>query len=437
MKKRCMLSLVCVAAIISLSACGTSKQTASSKSTSNDSIISNASTAESVSAVSTAAQDKNGFNDSTNVVDTMGGFSFSLPSYWQKDSKVYSDDAKRYYAETGSATAMLLLQKQSSTASDLTSGQDELVKGFGNSFENYKTSSINSITVAGKPAIQFSYTGSTSNVECNGYTIFILDSDNKELVNAGIIVSNNVANDYTPDFEKTVSSCTLTATPSSTAAQSTDAASEAASVENTGVTAAQENALAEAKSYLAYTSFSHDGLVKQLEYDNIAEADAVYAADNCGADWNEQAVKKAKEYMNYTSFSRDSLASQLEYEGFTSDQAAYGADACFNSSTQQGGESSGGSVSQQNALEKAKDYLSYTAFSYSGLVSQLEYDQFSHEDAVYAADNCGADWNEQAAAKAKSYLSYTSFSRDSLISQLEYDGFTSDQAAYGASANGF
>lgn len=93
-------------------------------------------------------------------------------------------------------------------------------------------------------------------------------------------------------------------------------------------------------------------------------------------------------------------------------------------------------VAQQNALKKAQQYLDYTAFSYTGLIEQLEYEQFSHEDAVYAADNCGADWNAQAARKAKQYMDYSSFSRGSLIDQLKYEGFTPEQAAYGASSVG-
>lgn len=95
------------------------------------------------------------------------------------------------------------------------------------------------------------------------------------------------------------------------------------------------------------------------------------------------------------------------------------------------------SMEQKNALDKAESYLGYTAFSYSGLISQLEYEGFSTESATYAADNCGADWNEQAAAKAQSYLEYTSFSRQSLIEQLEYEGFTSEQAEYGVSSVGY
>ena len=94
-------------------------------------------------------------------------------------------------------------------------------------------------------------------------------------------------------------------------------------------------------------------------------------------------------------------------------------------------------LGQQNALSRAKDYLNYTAFSYSGLIKQLEFEGFSTEEATYAADNCGADWNEQAAKKAKEYLDYSSFSRQGLIDQLVFEGFTSEQAEYGATSVGY
>ncbi len=92
---------------------------------------------------------------------------------------------------------------------------------------------------------------------------------------------------------------------------------------------------------------------------------------------------------------------------------------------------------QKNALAKAKEYLNYSAFSRQGLIEQLEYEKFSHADAVYAVDNCGADWFEQAAKMAKQYLDYSSFSRQGLIDQLEYEGFTHEQAVYGVEANGY
>lgn len=86
---------------------------------------------------------------------------------------------------------------------------------------------------------------------------------------------------------------------------------------------------------------------------------------------------------------------------------------------------------ERNALKSAQNYLSVMAFSYRGLVEQLEYEGYTTSEAEYAADNCGADWNLQAVKKAKEYLSVMSFSRDGLIKQLEYEGFTNSQATYG------
>ena len=77
------------------------------------------------------------------------------------------------------------------------------------------------------------------------------------------------------------------------------------------------------------------------------------------------------------------------------------------------------------------------AFSYSGLVKQLEFEGYTNSEAVYAANNCGADWYEQAALSAKEYLDVMPFSRQGLIEQLEYEGFTYDQAVYGVEQNGY
>ncbi|MCD8118698.1 MAG: Ltp family lipoprotein [Lachnospiraceae bacterium] len=65
------------------------------------------------------------------------------------------------------------------------------------------------------------------------------------------------------------------------------------------------------------------------------------------------------------------------------------------------------------------------------MIDQLEYEGFTEEEATYGADNCGADWKEQAVKKAKSYLEYSDFTRSKLIKQLEYEGFTYEEAVYG------
>ncbi len=94
-------------------------------------------------------------------------------------------------------------------------------------------------------------------------------------------------------------------------------------------------------------------------------------------------------------------------------------------------------MGEKNALKKALSYLDVLAFSREGLIEQLEYDRFTHQEAVYGVDNSGADWNKQAALKAQSYLDVLAFSREGLIEQLEYDGFTRAQAEYGVEAVGY
>ena len=94
------------------------------------------------------------------------------------------------------------------------------------------------------------------------------------------------------------------------------------------------------------------------------------------------------------------------------------------------------SISKQNALRSAKSYLGTMPFSYTGLIGQLEYEQYSTADATYAADNCGADWNVQAEKAAKSYIELMPFSRGELIDQLKYEGYTDEQAMHGADSVG-
>lgn len=90
------------------------------------------------------------------------------------------------------------------------------------------------------------------------------------------------------------------------------------------ITIGQKNAAKKALSYLKYSAFSRDGLIKQLEFEKFSPAEAEYGVDQSGADWNEQAAKKAKSYLDHSSFSRDGLIKQLEFEKFTPQQAEYG-----------------------------------------------------------------------------------------------------------------
>lgn len=67
-------------------------------------------------------------------------------------------------------------------------------------------------------------------------------------------------------------------------------------------------------------------MIGQLEYEGYSTADAEYAVDNVDVNWRDQAVQMARDYLDYSAFSRSGLIDQLEYEGFTTKQATYAVD---------------------------------------------------------------------------------------------------------------
>lgn len=202
-------------------------------------------------------------------------------------------------------------------------------------------------------------------------------------------------------------------------------------------TAEEAQALESAMAYLSFMAFSRQGLQEQLEFEGHSAEAAAYAVEHCGADWMEQAARCAEQYLNTMAFSQEGLQEQLEYEGFSTEEAAYGVEQAYGAAaTAPSDGTSGATVGQSNALASAQQYLDFMAFSYTGLIEQLEYEGYSTEEATYAADHCGADWNEQAAKSAQQYLDLMSFSRQQLIDQLVYEGYTQEQAAYGVSQAG-
>ncbi len=98
---------------------------------------------------------------------------------------------------------------------------------------------------------------------------------------------------------------------------------------------------------------------------------------------------------------------------------------------------------KKKALEKACSYIdnyldAHNGYSHQELMKKLQRSGFSAEEAKFAADNCGANWNEQAAYQAGVYLViYPNSTKDRIIDLLVYEGFTYAQALAGAQANGF
>lgn len=138
----------------------------------------------------------------------------------------------------------------------------------------------------------------------------------------------------------------------------------------------------------------------------------------------QNAVEQANNYLRIMGFSKSGLIQQLEYEGYPHDDAAIALESMNIDWIHQ-------------ASVKANSYISMMGYSRSGLIEQLEFEGFLHDEAVSGVDSLTIDWEEQATRKAKQYLDIMAYSRSGLIDQLEFEGFTHDQAVYAADENGY
>jgi hypothetical protein len=137
----------------------------------------------------------------------------------------------------------------------------------------------------------------------------------------------------------------------------------------------------------------------------------------------QNALRDAKQYLQSGSFSLKGLIAQVKYDGFSTADATYGA-------------THAGANWNKEAVGDAKQYLQTGAFSLKGLIGQLEYDGFTRSQAGYGVANSNGNWDKEAAKDAREYVKQQAFSASGLVGQLEYDGFTASQAEFGAKAVG-
>ncbi|MGO4471641.1 Ltp family lipoprotein [Arthrobacter sp. M-10] len=177
-------------------------------------------------------------------------------------------------------------------------------------------------------------------------------------------------------------------TAATSAAATSTASTQAAGPAAPSGTAAQLQALAAAKGYLdSGIGFSQASLTKQLTSsagNGFAQADAQWAVDHSGADWNGQALKAAKGYLTSgMGFSQASLTKQLTSSAGNEFTAPQAESAVANS----------GADWNAEAVKAAKGYMSSgMGFSRQSLITQLTSaagNQFTDAQAGYAADQVG------------------------------------------------
>lgn len=89
---------------------------------------------------------------------------------------------------------------------------------------------------------------------------------------------------------------------------------------------------------------------------------------------------------------------------------------------------------QLQAIQTAKDYLDTIHLSQTELLQMLSVENIDLEDAKFALDYLGIDWNQQAQKKAKEYCKHKiGFSKEKLKAQLLFDHFTEEEADFAVS----
>lgn len=174
---------------------------------------------------------------------------------------------------------------------------------------------------------------------------------------------------------------------------------------------AQESAADSARLMLEQGPISHDALVEALEQQGYDSYDAVVAADDCGADWDQQAADAARSAMSEQALSKGALRDELVRHKFTDSQI----DAATSSLD-----------FRQLASRRSQELLLDRPLSKSTLRQALVSEGFSESEADYATGH-GIDWEEQAAQDAYNYRSQGVEDVMQLRDLLTGDGFSKQE----------
>lgn len=247
------------------------------------------------------------------ITFSFAGIDFMIPSYYENSDK-NKDDEYQFVATTDDIVS-IMFNSLPLTSKEYSLGKDSLEETLRNQ-DDWELLSEDNITFLDSTVRDFSYSQETgSGIKAYMHLSFVHNPNTEKVVLTMLVYAGNPEYNYLNDYYKMLETATLIDNPPQNSSPSKKP------------TTGEKNALQSAKQYLTIMAFSYSGLIEQLEFEGYSTSEATYAADNCGADWNEQAAKSAKEYLSIMSFSRSGLIEQLEYEGFTHEQAVYGAEA--------------------------------------------------------------------------------------------------------------
>ena len=196
----------------------------------------------------------------------------------------------------------------------------------------------------------------------------------------------------------------------------------------TVLTKAHYKAVKAAKNWVKNNKgLSRDQLMNLLVgADKLSKANAKYAINHSGINWNKNAAEFAEEYIKDNTDEvddsrRDVLKEYLTINGFTSSEADY---AVKNAKIDW----------KKEAVKYAKYFLKYEAsddVSRKDVEEELAKAHFTKDEIQYATNNCGVDWKSLAYKSAKYFLETSYYvSRENVEEELANAHFTKDEIQY-------
>ncbi|MBP3276419.1 Ltp family lipoprotein [Kandleria sp.] len=200
----------------------------------------------------------------------------------------------------------------------------------------------------------------------------------------------------------------------------------------TVLTKAHYKAVKAAKNWVKNNKgLSRDQLMNLLVgADKLSKANAKYAINHSGINWNKNAAEFAEEYIKDNTDEvddsrRDVLKEYLTINGFTSSEADY---AVKHAKIDW----------KKEAVKLAKFFLKYNApddVRRKDVEEELANAHYTKDEIQYAINNCGINWNKKDVEYAEKYIKDNTdedavSSRDLLKEELTLRGFTSSEADY-------
>ena len=175
-------------------------------------------------------EQKDGFSSETNSSLEIGGYTFSIPSYFGEMDEGEEGKSARYYAEQGDQVVMLYFycEEPDITQEEFLSDkyQEDFQSGLTNQIEDVEILENSETTISDCQGRIFSYKGVFSGIPATHKCIYFYNSGSGKLIVSSLLETPDAQYDYTVDFVKIALSATPVANDAEPEADDMDGVSE-------------------------------------------------------------------------------------------------------------------------------------------------------------------------------------------------------------------